>query len=98
MSAIRKLETVAHQIMEPHLSGDSLTYHEAEIESPAYQCLAPNCGLVWAKKWHAETCEQHGHRPTWQQMYCQGVENGQPIKPVYYPRYALRRDPLPEKE
>lgn len=94
MSNIKRCESVETTVMEPHISGKDLVYRETEVTKHAFQCLG--CGLVWAIAWHAETCESRGHIATWQQMYCQGIENGKPINPRYFPRYALRHDPIVE--
>jgi hypothetical protein len=44
-----------------------------------YDCYAwecPGCGLVWEKRWYAETCAKRGHPLEWEQRYGGYVENG----------------------
>jgi hypothetical protein len=86
-SGVRQMEVTQACVMEMDRSG---YFHEVGVTKSAWQCLG--CGLVWAIKWHSETCESRGHKAQWQQMYCQGTENGKPINPRYFPRIALRRE------
>lgn len=91
MSQTRALETITAAVMEPLMDG---SFREAEATKRAHQCLG--CGLVWAIRWHAETCEERGHRARWQQRYVTGpIINGKPRFERFYPRTALRREPLP---
>ena len=93
MSEIRRVAPTEATIMEPYLVGDGLEYRETTVKKWSWQCLG--CGLLWSIKWHAESCERRDHAPRWEQMYCRGTENGQPINPRYYPRISLGRAPLP---
>jgi hypothetical protein len=93
MSAIRPMNTTDHAVMEPLYDGG---FRETTITSRSYQCLG--CGLVWAKRWHAETCEERRHVATWQQRYVTGpIVNGRPYAERFYPRYAIERAQLPTR-
>lgn len=90
MNAVRKMETVSTEIMEPLMDG---SFREREVEKSAYQCTG--CGLVWALKWHAETCGERDHKTQWFQRYATGpIVNGKPHSERFYPRTALRREPV----
>ena len=69
MSTVTRLDTlIDHEVMEPHLSGDSLWYTEETIQqAKPWRCNG--CGNIWAKKWHAETCEEREHRKSFDQKY-----------------------------
>lgn len=92
MSEVRRLDVVDAAVMEPMLDG---SFRETTIKKRSWQCLG--CGLAWAIKWHAESCESRGHRVQWQQEYVRGpIVNGKPMyPPTYYPRYALGYVELP---
>jgi len=82
-----------HTIMEARISGDSLWYSEAPVTSTTWRCNG--CGLIWAIKWHAETCESRKHRATWEQVYtvrAEGFTRTGQYKQVSYPRQAVGKD------
>lgn len=90
MSAVR-MERASTIVMEPHADG---SYHEHTIQG-AYLWKCSECGLVWEKKWHAESCTQRSHVESFEQgpYGVQGVVNGQPVGNLYwYTRRAVRRD------
>jgi hypothetical protein len=66
MNITKVLNANRHEVMEAHLSGDSVYYTEAEVTSAAYAC---ECGRVWAKRWYAETCGERGHVLKFSQKY-----------------------------
>lgn len=95
MSTVTRLtdRPITHEIMEPHLSGDSVYYHEESIEGCAYRCNG--CGLMWAKRWYAETCEKRGHKTSFDQVYTyrpEGFLTHGRYAENRYTRYALGRD------
>jgi hypothetical protein len=49
------------------VSGDSLIYDHVEINATTYACTG--CGLVWGRKWYAETCEERKHATKFPQHY-----------------------------
>jgi hypothetical protein len=65
-----KCETAA---MEPTVTGN---YYERSYEGYLWRC--DGCGLLWTKRWHAETCESRGHKTMFKQgpYGCTGVVNG----------------------
>lgn len=88
MSAVRQAERIETTIMEPLYDGG---FREASARKCAFVCQG--CGLVWAIRWHAETCEQRRHAASWQQEYPKGpIVNGRPSRIDSYPRVALRRE------
>lgn len=93
MSAIRKADTITTAVMEPLYEGG---YIERDIKKCAYQCLG--CGLVWPMKHQARDCESRNHVDHFSVRYVTGpIINGVPKFERWYPRDALRRDPLPEE-
>lgn len=80
-----------HQVMEvTHVYEDgSATYAERTITGFAWGC--DSCGLIWEKKWHAESCSQHGHQPRFEQHYGGYVVNGQHRGGTSYTRHAIGR-------
>lgn len=84
-------EEIETTVMEPMLNGG---YHERTYAAHAWQC--PSCGLVWDKKWYAESCATRNHAPSFQQRYgVRGTLNGKPYGNIYYvTRQSLRRDPI----
>jgi hypothetical protein len=91
MSSVRQLGKVEAEAMEMRFSGDSLSvsYVQADIKPFSYACLG--CGLIWSRKWHAETCEERGHVATWEQCYGGLVENGEYRPAKTYTRRAIGR-------
>src|SRR5512141_2061531 len=92
-SVTRLNEKVTHEIMEPYLSGDMLTYHEESITTNTWRCNA--CGLIWAKKWYAETCASRNHKTSFDQVYHyrpEGFLTHGRYAETRYTRYALGRD------
>ena len=88
----RQMESIDTPIMEPLMDGG---FRETVVKKFAYQCLG--CGLVWAIRWHADTCGQRNHTPTWAQRYVTGpIVNGKPAAERFYPRRAMRREALPQ--
>jgi len=50
------------------------TWHEKSIEVSLTACSS--CGLLWDRKWQAESCEKRGHVESFPQHYGGYVENG----------------------
>lgn len=79
--------TVETTVMEPLMDG---SYRERHITKQSYRC---ECGLVWAIKWHAETCANRQHAAVWSQRYVTGpITNGKPAAERFYERRAVRRE------
>lgn len=80
-----------HQVMEiTHVHADgNATYTERTITGFAWAC--DDCGLTWEKKWHAESCAQHGHNPSFEQHYGGYSENGVHKGGKSYTRQAITR-------
>ncbi len=88
MGAVRQAERIETVVMEPLYDGG---YQARTARKCAFTCL--DCGLVWAIRWHAETCDQRGHVARWFQQYPKGpIVNGVPARIDEYPRVALRRE------
>lgn len=86
MAALR-MEKSATDYMEPMLHG--YVQRTAEYAS-AWKCS--DCGLVWQKKWYADTCGDRGHKSAFQQHYGGYVLNGKYVGGTSYTRQALRRE------
>ena len=68
MSKIVKVGKVDSAMMEAvAVQGDSLIYAHRDIEATTYACTG--CGLVWTRKWHAESCEEREHATRFPQHY-----------------------------
>jgi hypothetical protein len=91
---------VEHEVMEARLSGsDSLTYIEKTVSGNAHKCV--ECGLVWAKRWHAETCASRNHETAFVQRYAykpEGYATNGKVAWNSYTRYALGRDKAEARE
>jgi hypothetical protein len=75
--------------MEPNAFGNG--YVELTIEHKyAWRC--DGCGLVWDRKWHAESCPSRNHATRWEQRYGGRVENGRHVGYTAYTRAAIRRE------
>jgi hypothetical protein len=83
-----------HNVMEPILTpdGSDAGYVERTIEGFAWMC--DDCGLIWEKKWHAETCIRRSHVRVWEQRYGGYVENGIHRGGKAFPRVAIGRRPV----
>ena len=91
MSNVTKREIAATEIMEPMLDG---SFREATIDK-SHNWRCDGCGLVWEKRWHAETCESRSHRASFEQgpYGVRYVENGRPVGDLkWYTRRAVRRE------
>lgn len=85
--------TITHDIMEPRLSGDSISYDQKTVTTSAYRC--DGCGNIWAKRWYAETCGERGHRNSFDQKYyykAEGYTRTGKINEVIYTRIRIGRD------
>ena len=79
------------EIMSPMMDG---SYQERTTKGFSWQCA--DCGLIWEKRWHAETCGDDGrnHHASFAQgpygvtYVLDGVPQGN-IK--YYTRFAIGR-------
>ena len=91
MSSIVKVGKADTAMMEMRFSGAdmNISYAEVGIEANTYACTG--CGLVWDRKWYAETCESRNHVPSWEQRYGGYIENGVPKGYKGYVRQALQR-------
>jgi hypothetical protein len=95
MSNVKQMEHIETAFMTPILHGTTMSYREDSGDAHAWQCLG--CGLVWEKRWHAESCETRKHVPSFAQHYYSG---GAVVNGVYtgrkstYTRKALRREPI----
>lgn len=84
---------IKHDVMEPHLSGDTVGYHQETVEGFAYRC--DGCGSIWAKRWYAETCEKRGHKASFDQLYTYrlpGFQTHGQYGQTAYTRFRLGRD------
>jgi hypothetical protein len=80
-----------HQVMEVvavNADGNA-TYIERTISGYAWAC--DDCGLVWEKKWYAESCERRGHPKRFDQHYGGITENGAHKGGTSYTRFAIGR-------
>lgn len=80
------------EIMEAMLDG---TWRERTTKGFSWQCA--DCGLIWEKRWHAETCGDNGrnHRASFEQgpYGITGTLNGVPQGNIkYYTRRAVGRE------
>lgn len=94
MASVTRLEERPTAIMEPLMDGG---FVESTIEH-AHLWRCDGCGLVWQKRWHAETCAERGHKPSFEQgpYGVTHVVNGRLMgNPRYYTRSAVRRDRTP---
>lgn len=91
MSAIRKVGKTSTRMMEMR-GWEEVYYSEVGIQANTYACT--DCGLVWDRKWYAETCEDRNHISTWEQKYGGRIENGRYIGYTAYVREAIYRIPL----
>ena len=93
MSNIVKLNTVDSSMMEMRVSGHDMnvTYEEVHIQANTYACVG--CGLVWDRKWYAETCEKRNHVSKWEQRYGGIFENNIHKNYRAYTRTALHCRP-----
>jgi hypothetical protein len=88
---VTRCEERPSTFMTPLMDG-GYAEHTAE-QAHAWRC--DGCGLVWEKRWHAETCTKRGHKTSFVQgpYGVRGVENGKLIgTPTYYTRRAIRRE------
>jgi hypothetical protein len=91
MSNVTRREQAATEMMTATMSGN----YEPHTLEYAHLWRCDGCGLVWQKRWHAETCEGRGHKTSFQQgpYGVQRVENGKAVGTLtYYTRQAVRRE------
>ena len=87
MAAMRLNRRLETGNIEPDIFGN---YQERSYV--AYEWMCTDCGLVWTRKWHAETCAERKHVSHWLQRYPKGpIVNGKPSRVDEYPRDAIRR-------
>ena len=68
MSDIIKVGKVDSAMMvATGVAGDSMVYDHVAINATTYACTG--CGLVWERKWYAETCEERKHAVKFPQHY-----------------------------
>lgn len=68
MSNVVKVGKVESAMMvATGILGDSMVYDHVAINATTYACTG--CGLVWERKWHAETCEKREHAVKFPQHY-----------------------------
>ena len=91
MSKVLRLDKVEAETMVPHFTGEALEVHwvPEDITPNSYGCAG--CGLVWSRRWQAETCEERGHVSQFDQRYGGRFENGVHKGFTAYTRYAIRR-------
>ena len=91
MSTVTRREVSETSVMEPTLAG---SYVETVLEQThLWRC--DGCGLVWEKRWHAQSCEERGHARSFDQgpYGVRYVENGRPVGNLrWYRRSAVRRE------
>lgn len=85
--------TITHEVMEPRLSGEFVSYDEKTVTSNVYRC--DGCGNLWAKRWYADTCGERGHRNSFDQKYyhkAEGYTRTGQVNEVIYTRYRIGHD------
>jgi len=97
MSKVVRMGKVNTTMMSPRFTGAELNVHwvHEDINPNSYGCTG--CGLVWSRKWQAESCEERAHVRQFEQRYGGRVEQmvgGQPRHVDYtaYTRSAIGRD------
>jgi len=100
MSFVTVQESITTGVMQARLVGDSsVAYVETDYQGNAWRC--EGCGLVWEKRWYAETCDKRDHKPSFVQRYFRpgsGPMGNATVNGVYqgtvseYTRQSLRRD------
>jgi hypothetical protein len=96
MSKVTMQGECTTDVMQPTMDGG---YVQHSYNAKLWRC--EGCGLVWDKKWYAETCESRGHIPTWEQgpYGVTHVSNGVPQGNLtYYTRQAVRRDKIEQPQ
>lgn len=91
MSTVTMREARGTSWMTPTLDGGFVEAHEEKAH--AWRC--DGCGLVWEKRWHAETCESRKHITSFEQgpYGVSRVENGKLVGNLkWYTRRAIRRE------
>lgn len=86
-------ETITHEVMEPRISGEFISYDEKQVTSNTYRC--DGCGNLWAKRWYADSCGERNHRNSFDQKYyhkAEGYTRTGEVKEVIYTRYRIGRD------
>lgn len=86
-------QTINHEIMEPRILGEDVYYSEKPVTTHIYRC--DGCGLLWNKRWYADTCGERKHISVWAQTYwhrAPGFQTTGKVEPVHYPREAVGRD------
>ena len=92
MAKVVKMGKVNTEMMAPRFTGAELNVHwvHEDINPNSYGCTG--CGLVWSRKWQAESCEERGHVRQFEQRYGGIVENNIHKGYKAYTRYAVGRD------
>ena len=97
MAKVVRMGKVDTTMMAPRFTGAELNVHwvHEDIKPNSYGCTG--CGLVWSRKWQAESCEERGHVSEFEQRYGGRFEQmlGGPERHIgytAYTRYAIGRD------
>jgi hypothetical protein len=91
MSSVTRRDKINTEIMEPHLTQNTFYYVETTVEQvSSWRC--DGCGLVWEKKWHAESCENRDHKTSFEQRYGGTIVNGKHVGYRAFVRKAMRRE------
>jgi len=92
MAKVVRMGKVDTTMMVPRFTGVELNVHwiSEDIKPNSYGCTA--CGLIWSRKWQAESCEGRGHVREFDQKYGGYVENNIHKGFKAYRRYAIGRD------
>lgn len=94
MSTVTTLkDQVDYEVMEPRLSGDSISYSPKAIKTFLYRCNG--CARIWNIRWHAQECEKRGHVASFDQVYryrAEGFQTTGRYGENRYTRYSLGRD------
>jgi len=100
MSKVTKAGEGDLEMMEPHVSTDSVWYVETR-KPGATMWRCEGCGLVWTRRHQAEGCEGRGHVPKYEDgpYGVTAMVNGKPVGNIhYFTRYAVRRDKITGEE
>jgi hypothetical protein len=87
----KKLGHIKHEVMEMRFHGPALnvTYIEKTISGNAWAC--EDCGLIWEKRWYADSCTKRGHALAFEQTYGGYLEFGVHKGGARYTRYSQGR-------
>ena len=92
MAKVVRMGKINTTMMAPRFTGVELNVHwvHEDINPNSYGCTG--CGLVWSRKWQAETCEEREHVRQFEQRYGGIVENNVHKGYKAYTRSAIGRD------